>query len=75
VAGGSQTVTRPGTLPERVAGQSVTTRFFDVLGIVPLAGRTFREEDARSGRARGGHQRTLLAQPLRKRFRRSSAAA
>ncbi len=49
VAGGSQTLTRPGTLPERVAGQSVTTRFFDVLGIVPLAGRTFRDEDARSG--------------------------
>jgi len=42
-------MTRPGTLPERVAGQSVTTRFFDVLGIVPLAGRTFRDEDARSG--------------------------
>jgi putative ABC transport system permease protein len=49
VAGGSRTLTRPGALPERVAGQSVTTRFFDVLGVVPLAGRTFRSDDAVPG--------------------------
>ncbi len=49
VAGGSRTLTRPGALPERVAGQSVTTRFFDVLGVVPLAGRTFRSDDAVAG--------------------------
>jgi putative ABC transport system permease protein len=46
IAGGSQTLSRPGALPERIAGQSVTTRFFDVLGVVPIAGRTFRAGDA-----------------------------
>src|SRR4029450_1546646 len=46
IAGGSQTLSRPGALPERIAGQSVTTRFFDVLGVVPIAGRTFRADDA-----------------------------
>ncbi len=46
IAGGGRTLTRPGALPERVAGQSVTARFFDVLGVLPVAGRTFRPDDA-----------------------------
>ena len=46
IAGAGRTLTRPGALPERIAGQSVTTRFFDVLGVVPIAGRTFRADDA-----------------------------
>jgi hypothetical protein len=37
IAGAGRTLTRPGALPERIAGQSVTTRFFDVLGVVPSA--------------------------------------
>ena len=32
-------------LAERVPAQAVTTRFFDVLGVTPIAGRTFRDED------------------------------
>jgi predicted permease len=46
IAGGGRTLTRPGALPERLAGQSVTARFFDVVGVVPIAGRTFRPDDA-----------------------------
>ena len=30
---------------ERVPAQAVTARFFDVLGVTPIAGRTFRDED------------------------------
>jgi putative ABC transport system permease protein len=39
-------VGRDGT-PEQVPGQSVTIRFFDVLGVTPLAGRTFVPSDLR----------------------------
>jgi putative ABC transport system permease protein len=46
IAGGGLTLTRPGALPERIAGQAVTTHFFDVFDVVPIAGRTFRAEDA-----------------------------
>src|SRR5262245_19322775 len=35
--------TRP--IPETVMMQTVTTAFFDVLGVTPLLGRTFRPED------------------------------
>ncbi len=35
--------------PERIAAQSVSASFFDVLGIQPVAGRTFIGEDARPG--------------------------
>ena len=31
---------------ERIPGQSVTTSFFDVLGVAPVAGRTFVSDDA-----------------------------
>src|SRR5262245_39525582 len=37
-----------GTGAERITAQSVTTAFFDVLGIRPLAGRTFVADDARN---------------------------
>jgi putative ABC transport system permease protein len=47
VAGGSRTLTGTGTA-ERIPGQAVTFRFFDVLAIVPVAGRTFTAEDAAS---------------------------
>ena len=46
VAGGGRTLTRPGQPPERIPGQAVTARFFDVLGVVPVAGRTFDAADA-----------------------------
>ena len=45
VAGGSRTLTNPSGAAERVPGQAVTTAFFDVLGITPLAGRTFVSGD------------------------------
>src|SRR5512141_1381505 len=35
--------------PEQVAGRAVTANFFDVLGVRPIAGRTFTEEEDRSG--------------------------
>ena len=39
--------TRP--IPETVMMQTVTTAFFDVLGVTPLLGRTFRADDERVG--------------------------
>ena len=33
-------------LPEQVRSQSVTTKYFDILGVTPLAGRTFQPSDA-----------------------------
>ena len=35
-------MTAPDGTVEAVERQTVTTRFFDVLGVVPVAGRTFR---------------------------------
>ena len=35
--------------PEQVLGRRVTANFFDVLGVKPLAGRTFTEEEDRTG--------------------------
>jgi putative ABC transport system permease protein len=45
VAGGGRTLTNATGVAERVPGQSVTTAFFDVLGIAPIAGRTFVAAD------------------------------
>jgi putative ABC transport system permease protein len=49
VAGGGRTLTLPDGTPERLDGQAVTASFFDVLGIAPLAGRTFVASDATPG--------------------------
>ena len=38
-------MTGPDGAPEQPLAQSVTVRFFDVLGVTPLVGRTFRESD------------------------------
>src|SRR6266576_6706104 len=46
VAGGGRTLTSASGVAERIPGQSVTTAFFDVLGIKPIAGRAFVPEDA-----------------------------
>jgi putative ABC transport system permease protein len=35
----------PDGAPEQLLAQSVTVRFFDVLGVKPLAGRTFQDSD------------------------------
>src|SRR5579884_2609258 len=45
VAGFPRVLTQAGQAAERVPGQSVTTAFFDVLGIHPIAGRTFVSAD------------------------------
>ena len=45
VAGGSRTMTGTDGVAERIPGQAVTARFFDVLGIMPVAGRTFVASD------------------------------
>jgi predicted permease len=48
VAGGDRTLqTQNG--PEHLAGQSVTSEFFDLLGVRPIAGREFNAEDNRAG--------------------------
>lgn len=46
VANASRVLTGTGAAAERVPGQSVTTAFFEVLGIKPLNGRTFLPDDA-----------------------------
>jgi predicted permease len=46
VASGGRTLTSPSGVAERVPGQAVTSAFFDVLGIRPIAGRTFVPDDA-----------------------------
>src|SRR5262245_25958804 len=47
VSGGGRILTGAGAEAERIPGQSVTTAFFDVLGIRPIAGRTFTADDGR----------------------------
>jgi putative ABC transport system permease protein len=37
--------------PERLSGSRVTPSFFSVMGVAPLAGRTFRPEEEQSGSA------------------------
>ena len=44
-AGGGPLVTAPDGTVEPVERQAVTTEFFEVLGVAPVAGRTFRSED------------------------------
>jgi putative ABC transport system permease protein len=46
VVGGSRTLTAASGAAERIAGQAVTSSFFDVLGVKPIAGRTFVRDDA-----------------------------
>jgi predicted permease len=46
VAGGGRTLISVRGVAERIPGQSVTTAFFDVLGVAPIAGRTFVPDDA-----------------------------
>jgi len=48
IAGGGRTLTG-GARPEWIPGQAVTAQLFDVLGVQPIAGRTFRADDSRSG--------------------------
>ena len=45
VAGGGRTLTGNGGGAERIAGQAVTSRFFEVLGIRAVAGATFDPDD------------------------------
>jgi putative ABC transport system permease protein len=46
VAGGSRTLTGAGGAAEKIPGQAVTSTFFDVFGVRPIAGRTFTAADA-----------------------------
>jgi putative ABC transport system permease protein len=43
-SGGSKTLVTP-TGAERIPGQTVTARFFELFGVAPLAGRTFTGDD------------------------------
>jgi putative ABC transport system permease protein len=49
VSGGSRTLHTAEGGAERIPGQSVSLSFFDLLGIRPVAGRTFGAEDGREG--------------------------
>ena len=48
VRGGGSFVGDDG-VAEPIPAQAVTARFFDVLGVTPIAGRTFRDDDERPG--------------------------
>ena len=50
VAGGGRTLALPDGSTERIPGQAVTSQFFDVLGVVPIAGRTFVAADSAAPR-------------------------
>ena len=47
VVGGSGSIVGDDGVAEQVPSQAVTSRFFDVLGVRPIAGRTFRNDDDR----------------------------
>jgi putative ABC transport system permease protein len=51
IAGGGRTLTGSGGEAERIPGQAVTWQFFDVLGIRPIAGVTFDQDDVRRRRS------------------------
>jgi putative ABC transport system permease protein len=46
VSGALFTLSAPDSPPEQVSAQAVTAQFFDVLGVTPIAGRTFQQADA-----------------------------
>lgn len=48
IAGGSRTLSTPNGA-ERIPGQSVTSGFFDLFRVAPIAGRTFVDADSTSG--------------------------
>jgi putative ABC transport system permease protein len=45
VAGGSRTLTDASGAAERIPGQAVTARFFDLFGVTAIAGRTFDTDE------------------------------
>ena len=45
-SGALVTLNDPDSAPEQITAQAVTVRFFDVLGVTPIAGRTFLPSDA-----------------------------
>jgi putative ABC transport system permease protein len=45
-SGALVTLNAPDSAPEQITAQAVTARFFDVLGVTPIAGRTFLPSDA-----------------------------
>ena len=47
VGGNSPHAAHPSSGPEQIPGQSVTSEFFNVLGVVPVVGRVFTAEDDR----------------------------
>lgn len=49
VIGGGRSLTSASGGAERIAGQAVSVTLFDLLGIRPIAGRTFTSEDAKPG--------------------------
>ncbi|MFV2074087.1 MAG: ADOP family duplicated permease, partial [Thermoanaerobaculales bacterium] len=51
ISGGTMNIAGDGS-PERIGISSVTPRFFGILGVTPLLGRTFRETDVAGSEAR-----------------------
>jgi putative ABC transport system permease protein len=73
-SGALVTLNAPDTMPEQITAQAVTARFFDVLGVTPIAGRTFLPSDAanpevvvlseRLWRRRFGADRTIVGRSI-----------
>ena len=60
--------------PQRLRGNHGTFNTFDVMGVPPLIGRTPSPDDARRRRGAGGGARlSILAAPVRRRYRTCSA--
>jgi putative ABC transport system permease protein len=75
ISGRQGTLTGAGGEAEKIAGQSVSAAFFEVLGIQPIAGRTFRTDDVRERpnvvilserlwERRFGRAATLIGRPI-----------
>ena len=56
--------------PEQVPARKVTWTFWGVLGVQPVLGRVFTEDEDNQERARRRHQPRAVAAPLRRRVRR-----
>ena len=73
-SGALVTLNAPDSEPEQVSAQAVTEQFFDVLGVTPIAGRTFLPSDAAARdvvvlseglwRRRFGADRTLVGRSI-----------
>ena len=72
---GQASITGADGIAQPLAAQAVTSRFFDVLGVKPIVGRTFQPSDEGPAPDVVVLSRGTLAKPLRRQTRHWSAAA